>query len=56
MPSQIILLENLMIQISPKNIDKQKKRKKVDVENKDTIISKPKKSKSLDVIKICDKK
>ena len=39
-----------------KNIDKQKKRKKVDVENKDTIISKPKKSKSLDVIKICDKK
>ena len=37
-------------------IDKQKKRKKIDVENKDTIISKPKKRKTLDVTKICDKK
>ena len=37
-------------------IDKQKKKKKIDVENKDTIISKPKKRTTTDVIKIFDKK
>ena len=35
-----------------KQIDKQKKREKIDVENKDAIISKQKKRKMIDVIKI----
>ena len=39
-----------------KKIDKQKKRKNIDVENKDTIISKPKKKKTTYVIKMCDEK
>ena len=39
-----------------KNIDKQKQRGKIDVENKGTMISKPKERKTTDVIKICDKK
>ena len=39
-----------------KTMDKQKKRKDIDEENKDTIISKPKKRKTPDVINIYDKK
>ena len=38
--------------IFSKQIDKQKKREKIDVENKDAIISKQKKRKMIDVIKI----
>ena len=42
--------------IFSKTIHKQRKKKKNDVENKDTIISKQKKRKTIDVIRISDKK